>query len=233
MTAFFFDEDHPDFTALLGTGCASQAIRTIQSLRNFPLSRLFHGSLLHSHYAYELSEVSWHGPDGNDGEAPRRLSGHTLIGNSDRLMAVICDLAETMHESGSSISAETLLQILGRKNVWLFVVHRLPDEYRAQIDQSLSQLAPYLGWVKVNWTDPVHRDLFATSLFGKLLIDSDRLIVRSEFLEDSEDQEDERALARDFGALREPVLLTWDEFDDVAPPMDPIRVISDLSLIHI
>ena len=219
MTAFLFDEGHPDLQMIFGPQCASPIINAIEDEGSMPALRILRGSLLHSRYCYDLAEVTLRTKRGNTSGVNVSESGQTLKPDMDHFLTIICDLAETMHSSGSSMTEDELQLALARKNIWAVVLQGLPDSYRSTIEKPLSEFGPYLGWVKVDWDNPVHMDLFAESLFKDMFIDSKGLCKLSEWPSGSEDGDEEAALLSEYGSRSSPRLLDHVAFRKLAPKL--------------
>lgn len=219
MTAFFFDEDHPDLEVFFGPQCASFIINAIEESSDIPPLRLLRGSLLHRRYCYGLAEVTLGTPHTIPSGIVSSTMGHLLTPNKDHLLTIICDLAETMNVSGSSMTEEEVQTTLARKNIWVVVAQGLSDEHRPIIEKTLCEFGPYLGWVKVDWSNPVHMDLFANSLFKDMFVDKNGLCILSEWPEETEDREDDEAMAKKYGSRSSPRLLNHQEFEQLSPKL--------------
>jgi hypothetical protein len=233
MTAFFFDEDHPALDMVFGPQCASFIINAIENNSDMPALRLLRGSLLHTRYCYDLAEIRLSTPDANTIGISASASGQTLKPDTDHLLTIICDLAETMKASGSSLTEDELQNVLARKNIWVVVAQGLSDKHRPAIERSLSEFGPYLGWVKVDWSNPVHMDLFANSLFKDMFVDKNGLCKLSEWPEGTEDREGEEAMIQEYGSRSTPSLLDHQEFEKRAPKLLVMGQPNDRSMLSV
>lgn len=218
MTAFFFDEGHPDLDVIFGPQCASFIVGALEGIPKLPAIRLLRGSLLHTRYCYEVSEITLRGEDLISGISSTSSSQH-LKPDMNHFLTIICDLAETMSASGSSMSEDKIQVMLAQKNIWVIVAQGISDEYRSIIEKSLSSFNPFLGWVKVDWNDPIHLDLFSGSLFNDIFISENGIYKLSEWNEDDEDREEEIYLLREYGSKHEPTLLDHENFFKIAPKL--------------
>ncbi len=227
MTAFFFDEDHPDLDMVFGPQCASVIINAIEDNSDMPALRLLRGSLLHTRYCYDLAEITLSAPHANTSGITANASGQTHKPDRDHLLTIICDLAETMQTSGSSMTEDELQNVLARKNIWVVVTQGLSDKHRPAIENSLSGFGPYLGWVKVDWNNPVHMDLFASSLFQDMFIDEYGLCKLSEWPEGAEERADDLAMITEYGSRFAARFLDHQEFEKLAPKLLETSELSD------
>lgn len=99
------------------------------------------------------------------------------------------------------------------------VVQGLPDEYRAGVEESLSSFNPFIGWVKVDRSNPIHVDLFAVSLFKDMFIDRDGIAKSSDWEDGEEDREGEISILKSYGSKYEPRLLSSEQFLKFAPKL--------------
>lgn len=219
MTAFFFDEDHPAMGGIFGPQCASFIISVIESLPNFPAKPLLRGALLHTKYCYKTSEVTLRGKEKGGFCISSKSSSEHLKPDMGHFRTIICDLAETMSMSGSSMPEDKLQAVLAQRNIWVVVVQGLPEEHRPKIEKSLGSFGPFLGWVKVDWSNPIHADLFASSLFQDMFIDHNGITKLTDWEDGTEDKENEMALLRKYGSKYEPRILNPVEFAKIAPKL--------------
>ncbi|UTH47968.1 hypothetical protein KBW81_14940 [Loktanella salsilacus] len=219
MTAFLFDEDHPDLEMIFGPQCAAPIINAIEDSGDMPPLRILRGSLLHSRYCYDLAEVTLRTQEKVTDGISASTSGQTLKPDMDHFLTIICDLAETMHSSGSSMTEDELQIALAKKNIWVVVLQALPESCLPAIEKPLSEFGPYLGWIKVDWDNPVHMDLFGGSLFNDMFIDKDGLCKLSDWPLGSEDRDEEEALLSEYGSRSTPRLLDYLTFQKAAPKL--------------
>jgi len=217
MTAFLFDEDHPELDMIFGPQCASYIISALEDIPDLPAVRIFRGSLLHSRYCYEIAEITLRGEDISNSGISSTSSSQRLEPNLDHFLTIICDLAETMNASGSSMSEDEIQIALARKNIWVVVVQGLADEYLPRIEKSLSSFGPFLGWVKVDWSNPIHTDLFANSLFRDMFIDEMGICKLTDWEDGTEDRKEEEALLSEYGSKFKPRIMNRKEFAEAAP----------------
>lgn len=219
MTAFLFDESHPDLDAIYGPQCASFIIAAVQSTPHVRPIRLLRGSLLHSRYCYELAEVTLSTSRPNTKGPHLSSSGQLLRPNMSHFTTVICDLAETMKASGSSMSEEDLQVALAQKKIWAVVCQGLPNMLLNKIEEALEGFGPYMGWVKVDWSNPVHMDIFANTLFKDMFVDEHELYKRCECQEDIDDYMQDCSILKEYGAKSAPKLLIYEKFEEIAPKL--------------
>lgn len=217
MTAFLFDENHKDLESFFGIQCARIIIEAIEEMDYFPISMFLRGSLLHARYCYELEEVTLRSNNKDNKFIASLSSSQKYMPNLDHYRTVVCDLAETMCCSGSSIAEEDLQMALARKNIWAIVLPNLADKHLEIIAERLRPFSPFLGWVKIDWDNPIHKDIFFNSLFQDMLISSNGIYKKTEWEAGSEDGEDEKALLREYGSKYCPNLIDQDEFLKLAP----------------
>lgn len=218
MTAFLFDEDHPDLSLIFGPQCASPVINAIidSDGANY---RLLRGSLLHSRYCYDLSEVGLSQNANSETGLSTSSSSMSFQPNLDHYMTIICDLAETLFISGSSMTESELQNVLAQKNIWVVVVPGLENEHRLLVCNFLEKFGPYLGWVKVDWKNPVHYDLFVKSLFQDMFVNERGLHKLSEWPSGTEERKEEALLLAEYKSKLEPTLLDLEAFEAQAPAL--------------
>lgn len=233
MTVFLFDEDHPDLDVSFGPQCASFIIRALEDVPNLPPIRILYGALLHTRYCYELSKVSLREKDVSVLGAHSMKSGQHFNPNLDRFLTIICDLAETMSASGSSMSEDELQNVLAKKNIWAIVTQGLADECRSKVENSLKNCGAFLGWVKVDWGNPIHADIFANSLFQDMFIDENGIYKLSKFEVGSEEREEEDLLIKEYKSKREVKLLNHEEFHERAPELFTVEDPSERALLSV
>lgn len=219
MTAFLFDEDHPDMEMIFGPQCASKIIRRLEVTPDLAPLRLHRGGLLHARYCYQVSEITLREKKDAHSEFSTEASSQHFTPNYDHFLTIICDLAETMYASGSSMSEDELKVALAKKNIWVVVIQELPDELLTDVVEAVQTFGPFLGWVKVDWQNPVHADLFAKSLFQDMFVDAHGICKASDRLGEAADIEEEMALLNEYGSKHQPRLVDHETFSKLAPPL--------------
>ncbi|WP_109354760.1 DUF6883 domain-containing protein [Sphingorhabdus sp. EL138] len=227
MTAFLFNEDHPDMGSIFGPKCAAPIIKVIENTPSAPALRLLRGGLLHHRYCYELTEIELSTKDDRVGKLGVSSSSQSYSPSKDRLMSIICDLAETMAECGSSMPVEQIQNMLGKMNVWVVAIPDLTPDLRSQCEQALQAFGPFLGWVEVNWDNPIHHDLFAESLFRDMFVSGQGLYCQTDWPVGSIDWEDDEAMAAAYQSKNTAVLLSPEQFEAQAPPMPSMGTIDE------
>lgn len=86
MTAFLFDEDHPEMDFMFGPQCASLIIKELESYPNIPAMLLLRGSLLHLRYCYELSEIVLADKNTSDSSISAKSSSQRLSPDTSHLL---------------------------------------------------------------------------------------------------------------------------------------------------
>ena len=234
MTAFLFDEDHPELDMVFGPQCASQIIRVLEDIPGLPAFRMLRGSLLHMRYCYKLSEVTLLTQNASSsGFASTSSSSQSLEADKNHLLTIICDLAETMSASGSNLSESEIQDCLATKNIWVVVIQSLPDEYRLNLEKSLISFGPFIGWVRVDWNDPIHSDLFSGSLFSDMLIDGKGLCKLSDWEDGGEDRAEEEAILKEYGSKFEARLMNYEDFSAIAPPLLAVENPNERSMLSV
>lgn len=208
MYAFLYDEGHPDMPGLFGPRCAELVI---QVLEGQAASHILVGSLLHSSLAYGIAEVSHTTRKEGDPSWKGGSSQHKMEGNTDHFKAIICDLAETLGGASPSLTEDDLLSMLGRKNIWLVVATDItPDQARA-VHENADQFGPYLGYVRVDAFNPLHRRLFVEYLFKGRYLSLDGMI----FLDD---ESGIKHMASEYGAKKFQVL-DYENYESQVPAL--------------
>lgn len=233
MTAFLFDEDHPELDMIFGPQCAAPIINVLESIPGLPALRMLRGSLLHIRYCYKVSELTLRSQDKKASGLGVASSSQTLTADTDHLLTIICDLAETMSASGASLSESELQDCLARKNIWTIVVQGLPKEYLDKVENNLKSFGPFIGWINVDWSNPIHHDLFSNSLFDDMVISSSGICKLSDWAEGDEEREEENSILREYGSKFEPRLMNYEQFSDFAPPLFSTSDPSERSILSL
>ncbi len=170
MYIYLFDTEHPELRELLlmGPPCTQRVVAALERLTPIPTTRLIRGNVIPEHGCYRLARFKVGGkPESAGKDIGLQVTGSESEYQPDLELfkTVVCDLAETLSVSPSTISEQVLLQALARRALWAVGASVTSDQQALEVDADLRKFDPYFGMVKLDLGNPVQCTVMVEIMF--------------------------------------------------------------------
>ncbi len=217
MHFYLFDDQHPELKDRTWLGpTAQRVVAVLERLDPVPTTRLIWGSVITHDGVYRLADLQIGGSSANNGGG----GSFSYQPDQELYKTVVCDLAETLTAPPSTAFQDQLLGCLARGSVWAVGSSTTTDDQALRVDAELRCFEPYLGMVRPDLGNPLHRRLMVDVMYHKdIVLGPGGILYRLQSWLPPEDQEGAEHLAREFGSSKPPVGIESDDFDAALPPL--------------
>ncbi|MEA4926969.1 MAG: hypothetical protein VB084_16900 [Syntrophomonadaceae bacterium] len=133
----------------------------------------------------------------------------------DMYITLFTELAQSIKERFNTISAQNLPMLIAKHNIYSIVLTNLPYSARELIDDSMKELAGYIGVFELDMGNPLHVILFLELMINHGFLKQNKLYLEKEYDQDDEIVPD---WARD-NPMVEINRISHEDFHKQAPPL--------------
>jgi hypothetical protein len=232
MHLYLFDSQHVELKdlGLFGPPCTQRVVQALERLDPIPTMRLIRGKVIPEHACYRLARFRVGGKLTSEkpGGVLSRKDEYAYEPNTELFKTIICDLAETLSASPSTVIEQELLMHLAHGCIWAVGSSGTSNEQALGVDAELREFGPYLGMTKLDLGNPIQRETMIEIMFHKdIILGASGILYEAKTYMPLEDQKEDLYLAKNLGSSKPPIGLEWEEFQAALPPLSYPAVFSE------